>query len=446
MKLPSFAQGFAGIGVALLLSPLAAAQAEYQVNSDAVFASIDGLEYPKGEQPIAQVRWLGEESLIELSIQVPGQTTWLLMSNELPLPRHLGATETPGGQMINLEMVGLQIIDMTGEFAFSGSVDIPVAWEQSNYVSFQLLTFTAGHPDGYVLSAPNALHYHDYHSEDFSISGISGSDMAGVSFEVLDAVTFDDVELDEFSSAEVTQPEYMGEVVAIAGNQRLVSELVLNAVTGELSRVGGGVINTLADFVPNPDQLGGEVTLEISLETAITFAVDAEVVVGGKLYFTNRACVIPVTRDGNIWRPDRTQAQSNAAVAGLNLAGPLTQTGPPTDSYNCHGFTFTCGDRWIDNKYIQKILNDNGYILKPGFAPKVPGDVVVYSDDDGNIVHTGIVVAVDFMGNPTLIESKWGAHPRFTHPPDQVPPTYKNPSYFCNGGNNKLHCGTPGGL
>lgn len=81
---------------------------------------------------------------------------------------------------------------------------------------------------------------------------------------------------------------------------------------------------------------------------------------------------------------------------------------------NCHGWVFTGGAFWLTSDQVSTILEDNRY--EPTFAPK-SGDLAVYRDSEGDVVHTGIVryVARDGL---TLVESKWGRLGRFIHPAD----------------------------
>jgi hypothetical protein len=118
---------------------------------------------------------------------------------------------------------------------------------------------------------------------------------------------------------------------------------------------------------------------------------------------------------------------------------------PATDAYDCHGFTFTCGAKWINDDQVNKILMDNGYTAKSADAGGVKaGDIVVYHDGSGNVKHSGVVTKVDANGNPTEIESKWGRAPKYKHAPGTVPPGYGTPTYYCTTRclGNKLKCKT----
>jgi hypothetical protein len=83
---------------------------------------------------------------------------------------------------------------------------------------------------------------------------------------------------------------------------------------------------------------------------------------------------------------------------------------------NCHGWVFTGGKHILGLDGVARILEDNGY--RECEVPH-PGDLIVYRDDRGEILHTGLVRAGLFGG--MLIESKWGLEGRFVHEPNQQP-------------------------
>lgn len=81
---------------------------------------------------------------------------------------------------------------------------------------------------------------------------------------------------------------------------------------------------------------------------------------------------------------------------------------------NCHGWIFTGGQYLVQSRHVDSILEDNGYRI---VSEAGVGDVIVYRDDAGVPIHTGIVKAVGREGF-VLIESKWGALDTYYHLPD----------------------------
>lgn len=88
----------------------------------------------------------------------------------------------------------------------------------------------------------------------------------------------------------------------------------------------------------------------------------------------------------------------------------------PDSTVNGHGWVFTSGNCVILGRDVDTILADNGYEI---IEQPQPGDLIVYRDEEGQIVHSGLVRAVLDDGE-VLVESKWGAGGRFLHrAPDQ---------------------------
>jgi hypothetical protein len=87
------------------------------------------------------------------------------------------------------------------------------------------------------------------------------------------------------------------------------------------------------------------------------------------------------------------------------------RTAPPDPTYDCHGWVFATGRYWIKSRDVPQILTDNGYHVTN--EPR-ESDLAIYYDQQGQVVHSGIVrlVASD---SRILIESKWGWAGRFIH-------------------------------
>ncbi len=97
---------------------------------------------------------------------------------------------------------------------------------------------------------------------------------------------------------------------------------------------------------------------------------------------------------------------------------PLTmiRTAASDSASNCHGWVFAGGHFWIRNEAVEGILHDNAY---ESAAQPRSGDIVVYRDDEGKVVHSGIVrIAVDGL---IMVESKWGMLGRYLHAPTAQP-------------------------
>lgn len=92
-------------------------------------------------------------------------------------------------------------------------------------------------------------------------------------------------------------------------------------------------------------------------------------------------------------------------------AQQFIRTGPPEESYNCHGWTFARGRRALDTSEVRMLLTNGQY--RNVESPEA-GDIVIYYDSQGDICHSGIVKATGRNGF-VLVESKWGSAGRFLH-------------------------------
>jgi hypothetical protein len=127
--------------------------------------------------------------------------------------------------------------------------------------------------------------------------------------------------------------------------------------------------------------------------------------------------------------PSQTQKNEGSFLAARDLAQRLIEIAPATSTYNCHGWSFAAGQFWIKGEAVELILQDNGYqrVTRPR-----PRDLVVYRDEEGKILHSGVVHSVGTDGL-VLIESKWGEMGRFIHMPlrrevyDGTPRYYRSP-------------------
>src|SRR5207247_1736740 len=88
---------------------------------------------------------------------------------------------------------------------------------------------------------------------------------------------------------------------------------------------------------------------------------------------------------------------------------------------NCHGWVFTGGRYFVSPEDVEKILKENDYELVR--RPEA-GDLIMYRDAEGKLVHSGIVRFVD--GDFVLLESQWGTNGRYLHEPAE--PQY-SPSF-----------------
>lgn len=100
-------------------------------------------------------------------------------------------------------------------------------------------------------------------------------------------------------------------------------------------------------------------------------------------------------------------------------------------TYNCHGLTFASRRTQVDPSSIKMILEDDAYVeLERRQA--LPGDIIIYASEDGDITHSGIVVANEPPLYSPMVCSKWGLGPEMIHLFTDVHPMYglSNMSFY----------------
>ena len=72
----------------------------------------------------------------------------------------------------------------------------------------------------------------------------------------------------------------------------------------------------------------------------------------------------------------------------------------PSPIYNCHGLAFASRRTTIWNiQEVWKIVKEDNYIEIKDIKDVLPGDLILYIDDDGDIEHSGIVVETPAGGH-----------------------------------------------
>lgn len=99
--------------------------------------------------------------------------------------------------------------------------------------------------------------------------------------------------------------------------------------------------------------------------------------------------------------PELARDEANV-LSSFQWEDRVIHRSPASDRSNCHGWVFTGGNYWVLGSDVMTIIKQNGY--RPVRVP-MPGNLVVYKQDDGTVTHTGIVRSV---GSVTMVESKWG--------------------------------------
>ncbi len=104
----------------------------------------------------------------------------------------------------------------------------------------------------------------------------------------------------------------------------------------------------------------------------------------------------------------------------------------PTPIYNCHGLTFASRrTAIIDAQEIWNIIKDDNY-NQITTDEVLPGDIILYFSDDGDIEHSGVVIIEPNKSDfkiPIII-SKWGCGHEFIHSATFCPYSKSNMKYY----------------
>jgi hypothetical protein len=93
----------------------------------------------------------------------------------------------------------------------------------------------------------------------------------------------------------------------------------------------------------------------------------------------------------------------------------------PSPVFNCHGLTFASRRTKItDSNAIKTILKDDNWV-EISDQEVLPGDIIIYFDQEGDVNHSGIVVRVGDQLHVPWICSKWGVGAEYLHKVGDIP-------------------------
>ena len=107
----------------------------------------------------------------------------------------------------------------------------------------------------------------------------------------------------------------------------------------------------------------------------------------------------------------------------------------PSSFYNCHGLVFASRRTWVDDvQEVRKVLHEDCY-TEVASQNALPGDVILYFDEEGDIEHSGIVVSKPMKIIQSTIPvprvvSKWGMWREVIHYVGECPYSKSNTKYY----------------
>lgn len=117
---------------------------------------------------------------------------------------------------------------------------------------------------------------------------------------------------------------------------------------------------------------------------------------------------------GDVAKPmNLVELEAATILSDPRLHAKLIRTAESDYRYNCHGWTFTHGQREVEADEVERLLAEE---YEPACELQLD-DIIVYRDHCGQVMHSGVVKAVGQNGF-VLVESKWGTSGRFIHEPN----------------------------
>lgn len=122
-----------------------------------------------------------------------------------------------------------------------------------------------------------------------------------------------------------------------------------------------------------------------------------------------------VLQEATVLRPDAELGTiEQLMLRKESVRDTVIRTHAADDRSNCHGWVFAGGRFWVLGNAVDQILAENGY--QPVTAPR-PGDVAIFRAGS-TVMHTAVVRYVT-VGQPVLVEGKWGCTGVYLHPVDK---------------------------
>ena len=139
-----------------------------------------------------------------------------------------------------------------------------------------------------------------------------------------------------------------------------------------------------------------------------------------------------------VGRQIRNERRSERVPAALEAARRMVLTHHPTArlrsltaTYNCMGMVFANRRTTVSTDDLSMILADDEYRSVSSQADLVPGDLAVYKNATGAVVHVGLIaeiaVSLRQAERVIMVVSQWGADGEYFHRADDVNPALGAP-------------------
>ncbi len=134
------------------------------------------------------------------------------------------------------------------------------------------------------------------------------------------------------------------------------------------------------------------------------------------------------TANGNlvvVGEPERELTTYEVNICNSISISGATRVNEPTAVYNCHSYawyyTSIYNPYWICD--VGPFIDDNACSTAFDVNSAQVNDIVVYLNENGVPLHSGVVSSIDSSGN-LIVKSKWGQAGVYIHAIDSVPSAY----------------------
>lgn len=133
-------------------------------------------------------------------------------------------------------------------------------------------------------------------------------------------------------------------------------------------------------------------------------------------------------------RRQERNPQSLQSAVDIHTLRPSVRLRSATAVYNCVGLVFSSRRAWIEPEHIPMILEEDGYYKVDDEGKIMPGDLVLYQNNSGEISHIGIVLErspnVKTASWKIVVVSQWGGDGEYIHEIDDVLDCLGRPSEY----------------
>ena len=131
--------------------------------------------------------------------------------------------------------------------------------------------------------------------------------------------------------------------------------------------------------------------------------------------------------ENDFGKPQRSKESMDAFYEEMKHLWPNLERRSWDSTYNCFGMAFANRRTVVDDSALPTIYQDDGY-RAIGRPQATPGDVIIYKNERGRIMHVAVVVEKRIVqredDDELVVLSQWGLNGEYRHSARDVPEVY----------------------